>query len=65
MTLEYPHARAFVVRMLRLDPNYGGQAHQREFVRRMHRMQELQPCPKEHEHEAACYSRDTIAKAAR
>lgn len=61
----FPLARLFTERMLKIDPGYGSQRHQRLFVARLHQMQALQPCTKEHEHDGACYSKATSEQAAK
>jgi hypothetical protein len=60
----YPQARAFVVRMRGVDPSYGSQLHQRQFVARLHQMQCLRPCTTDHEHVPACYPQEVIDQAA-
>ena len=51
----------FEKRMRAQDPNYGAYEHQRAFVWRLERCQELAACPKDevntdHEHGPECYS---------
>lgn len=49
----------FEERMRALDPNYGAYEHQRAFIWRLERCQELAACPKAeddtHEHGPDCY----------
>jgi len=53
-----------------IDPLYGNQAHQREFVHRMDRAQDLHPCTKEHAgenpptHSHLCYPVDRQGRMA-
>jgi len=53
-----PPPNRFVERMLVIDPHYGEQHHQRQFVLRYDKRQELGQCPKDHEHENGCYRKD-------
>lgn len=59
----YPLAARFIRRLREIDPFYGNQQHQRAFVARLHRMQELQPCGKDHEHNFRCYSKEVVDQA--
>ena len=50
----------FQKRMLGIDSNYGAHEHQRSFIWRLERMQEVAACPKDeetsdHEHGPDCY----------
>jgi len=49
----------FEKRMRAIDPNYGAYQHQRDYVWRLERMEELAACPKpetdDHEHGPDCY----------
>lgn len=53
----------------RIDPTYGSQKHQRDFLARMAECQSLQPCEKDHgdekipTHQPSCYSVDTVKRA--
>lgn len=50
--------------MRSVDPDYGSQSHQREFLARMARAQELAPCARDHSedtpptHVTKCYPAD-------
>lgn len=46
-----------------IDPNYGSQEHQRAFLARMARLQEIAPCAKEHEHATSCYPEAALRAA--
>lgn len=49
-------ANRFLERMLTVDPTYGSQEHQRDYVRRYEERQALAPCPEDHEHADSCYA---------
>lgn len=50
--------------MRSIDPSYGSQEHQRQFLERMERAQQLNPCMKDHSgddpptHVTKCYPSD-------
>jgi hypothetical protein len=46
----------FLERMRSIDPNYGSQPHQAQFIRNYEERQRLAPCSNDHEHEDACYA---------
>ncbi len=48
----------FLERMLQIDPRYGEQHHQKQFLARYMRRQELGKCLADHEHDNACYRKD-------
>lgn len=45
----------FKARMLTIDPNYGSQQHQRDYLQRYEDRQAKNPCPHDHEHTDNCY----------
>jgi hypothetical protein len=49
-------------RLRSVDPNYGSQQHQRDFIARMDEVQRRAPCAKDHEHAPSCYP-DTVMRA--
>lgn len=51
--------------MQKLHPGYGDQQHQLNFCARMDRMQELMPCPKDHQHGTGCYPAAVVETAVR
>ena len=52
---KYPLAAALIQRLRSIDPHYGSQAHQVDFVARAHEAQRRHPCAEEHEHAQKCY----------
>lgn len=58
------HAR-LVARLTLADPTYGTQQHQRDFIERMDIAQDREPCARDHEHTAKCYSEAALKREAK